>query len=648
MIRFLQSEHPARKIIFVVIIGVSCVAMVLFLIPGFMSDTSTTGANGILVKVGDEVVTTDQVRSEGERYAQQQRVPPQFMGIVYQNLSQELVQRSALLYEAHRLGLRVTDQEVTDELREGPYKAQFFPDGKYIGEEKFKALLAENNLTVEQFERNVRDGLLLRKLEALLTQGVNVTDEEAYQEYAQETVNIKFQYALLSAEALAKSANPTEPELKKFFEDNKARFQAAVPEKREIKYVVIDRSKVENSVKVTDDDLRRYYNDHKEEYKVQDEVNVRLIRVSAVTDAQGKVSPEADAAAKQKADAASKQLKAGVDFGKVAKQYSDDPSKEQGGVVGWLQRGRAPEIENQLFAMNKGQTSDVIKVNGGYVIVRVDDKHSGHIPTFDEVKAQIAPAVLGLKMTQALETLERNVEAQARQTNLDAAATKNGLTAMDSGLVTRQDALPGVGNVPALMEAAFSAGVNNPPESVSLPTGFAIFQVTKVAPPTPPTFEQVRPIVVQQFKAMMAERLLQAKLQQLADRAHSEHDLSKAAKEVGATLKTSDFVTPASQVPDIGSMQAAPQAFDLQPGQISDPIMLQGSGVVLQVTDRKEPPRTDFDSKKDQVRDAVIQRKRGQVLQLYLANLMKELEKNGKIKWNAQERDALLKTRTGI
>jgi peptidyl-prolyl cis-trans isomerase D len=650
MIRFLQSEHPARKVIFVFIIGISCVAMVLFLIPGFMTDTGQT-ASGVLVKVGDESIATQEVQNEAQNVQQQRHYPEMLMPLLYQQISQELVQRSALTYEAHRMGLRVSDQEIVDELRDGPYKNQFFPNGQWIGAEKYKELLSENNLTVDQFERNLRTQLLLRKLEALITSGVSVNDDEAYQMYKEQNQKVKFQYALLTAQDLAKSVNPSEAELKKYFEDNKQSFASAIPEKRDIQYVVIDKSKVEGGIKVSDDDLRRYYADHKDEFKVPDEVKVRHILIKTARDANGNVTPEADAAAKAKAESVLKQVQAGGDFAQLAGKYSDDEgSKTQGGSIGWIQRGRTvPEFEKTAFSLEKGQTSGLVKTEFGYHIIRVEDKHTAHTPTFEEVKPQIEPAVRAMKAAQALDTVDRTIESQARTSGgFAAAAQKNGLQVFDSGLVTKTDSLPGVGNSPAFMQEAFAAEANNPPESVATPQGYVVFVVTKIEQPKPPTFEEVRAQVVGQFKAMQGQRLLQSKLQELADKAHSEHDLAKAAKAMGATVKTSELVTPQQQVPDIGAMQNAAEVFDLAPGQISGPIMLQGSGIVANVLEKQEPPRNEFEAKKDQVRDQVIQRKRNQVLQLYLANLMKQLDKDGKIKWNEQERNSLMKSRSGI
>src|SRR5213079_3761726 len=120
--------------------------------------------------------------------------------------------------------------------------------------------------------------------------------------------------------------------------------------------------------------------------------------------------------------------------------------------------------------------------------------------------------------------------------------------------------------------------------------GYAIFEVLAAKPPSTPAFEEIRSRVETEFKNERSEALLSQKTRELSDRARAAHDLKKAAKELGATVKTSDLVLPDGQVPDIGSMSGpAAVAFTLKPGEISGPINSGDNGAVLTVTDRQAP-----------------------------------------------------------
>ncbi len=197
------------------------------------------------------------------------------------------------------------------------------------------------------------------------------------------------------------------------------------------------------------------------------------------------------------------------------------------------------------------------------------------------------------------------------------------------------------------MTTVFSQPQNAPPDEAQLHQGYAIYQVTAIKPPSTPTFEEVREKVDQEFKNQRAAELLNQKTQELADRAKADHDLKKAAKELGAQYKTSDFVLPDAQVPDIGSLTGgASVAFTLKPGEISGPINTGNDGAVLSVVDRQAPTEQEYAAKKDQIRDSLTQQKQNEIFGLFIGNLRDSMTKAGKIKVNEKELATLTKPRT--
>src|SRR5262249_1576472 len=162
-----------------------------------------------------------------------------------------------------------------------------------------------------------------------------------------------------------------------------------------------------------------------------------------------------------------------------------------------------------------------------------------------------------------------------------------------------------------------------------------VFQVVGIRPPATPTFEEVRSKVENEFKNERASVLLAQKTQELSDRAKSEHDLKKAAKELGATVKTSDFVAPDGQVPDIGSRAGqASVAFSMKPGEISGPITAGSNGVVISVLDKQQPSDQEFAAKRDEIRDSLLRTRQRDLFGMFLSNLRQQMEKSGKIKLN--------------
>jgi peptidyl-prolyl cis-trans isomerase D len=225
---------------------------------------------------------------------------------------------------------------------------------------------------------------------------------------------------------------------------------------------------------------------------------------------------------------------------------------------------------------------------------------------------------------------------------LEAAAAAQNISVINSDFFGRKDLLPGLGPATQFMDSVFSAAEKSPPDLAPTTQGFAVYQLLGVKPAATPTFEEVRGKVDDAFKTETSNNLLTQKTQELSDRAKASHDLKRAAKELGAQIKTSDLVLPDGQVPDIGAMTGqAAVAFTLKPGEISGPITSGANGVVLQVTENQQPADADFAAKRDQIRDSLLQGKQQELFGLFVSSLREQMEKAGKIKINQEELKSL-------
>ncbi|MFB3815528.1 MAG: peptidyl-prolyl cis-trans isomerase [Terriglobales bacterium] len=655
MIRFLQTPSLARKIIFGVIIALACIAMVITLIPGgFLGDAFGFSApgQGVLAKVGDQEVTISEVQAAARR-ALRRQFPrggntSQLMPLFMQNAISNLIVQKAQVYEAERMGLSVSDAEVADWLQHGPLSRDIFPGGQFIGRAAYEQYTEQaHNLTVRDFESEVKRYLLIQKLRNAITAGATVSDSQLREEHVRRNTKVKFDYALLTIDDIMKQVKPTEGELKAFFENNKGRYQNAIPEKRTVQYVVVDPAKVRNSVQVTQQELETYYKAHVDEYRVPEEVKLRQILLKTPPPGpDGKPDDTAVQQAKAKAEDILKQLKSGAKFADLAKKYSQDAdSAPKGGDMGWVRLEQIPltESRNAIAPLGPGQVSDMVQSAVGFQIFKVEDKHAARLKALAEVKAEIEPIVAAQKAASQAESLANKLETEARTTGLANAAQKNGLELRNSGPVTRSDSLPGVGQSPEFMAAVFERRVNDPPELMRLAQGYTVYQVTNVTPAQTPTLEQIRARVEEDFKRDRAQELLAQKIQELADRARAEHSLKKAAAEVGATVKSSELVGPDSQVPDIGSLAGpASVVFSLKLGEISPPIQVARGGAVMLLVGRQEPDPAAFEQQREQLRETLLEERRNEVLNQFMDALRTRLEEDGKIRVNKQEMERLL------
>ena len=650
MIRFLQTPGPVKKIVLGGLLTIICVLMVITLVPGFGSSDFLGGGGpprGVVATVGGEDVTAVDVQREARGMLEQQfprggEQASMLMPFFAQRAAQLLIQQKVVLAEAKRLGLRATDEEVRDELQNDPnYKGVFFVDGNFIGQEKYEALLQSHGLTVPQFEEQVRDQILLSKLRQLVSGGVSVSDSEIQKEFEKKNAKVKFDYAVLQKDAVAKDIHPADVELAAYYDRNKATYNNSIPEKRKISYVMLNTAQLAGQAQVSDQELQAYYDRHRDEFRTPDQVNVRQILIKTpLPGTDGKVDAKAADEARKKADDVLKQLKGGAKFEELAKKYSEDPSSSNGGSIGWINHGGfpVPEVDKAAFSLPKGGTSDVINAGYAFVILHIDDKQSAHVKTLSEVKGQIEPGIKQQKAMQAADSEAAALLTQSRSQGLDKAAAAKGMQVVNTDFIGSTDSLPGIGNSPELMNAVFGASDKSPADRVQLPQGLVIFQLQQIKPASTPTFGEIRSRVETEFKNERAGALLTQKTQELSDRAKAQHDLKKAAKELGVTVKTSDFVLPDGQVPDIGSMSGpAAVAFTLKPGEVSGPINNGSTGVVLSVIEKQQPDPQELATKRDQIRESLLQNKQAELFEMYVANARDQMQKSQKIKVNQQE-----------
>jgi peptidyl-prolyl cis-trans isomerase D len=649
MIRFLQTPGRFQKALLVGFLSIVCIMMVVTLVPGgILNDVGGRGVSANAVaKVDGQDVTNQEVDQVARSMMQQRRIPEQFKQFILPQAVEAVVMQKVYLHEAKRLGLEATDEDLRYEMQHGNMAQYLYPNGTFIGADQYRDMIASQfNLSVPQFEQELRNELTMRKLRTVLGAGVFVSNAEVHDAFVKLKTKVKFDYAVLSVTDLEKSVSVDDSELHAFYEKNLQQFANTIPEQRKVKYVLVDPARLPNPAKPTNDELQSYYRQHAAEFRIPESVKVRHILIKLpLPGPDGKVDAKQADAAKAKAQDVLNQLHKGADFAAMAKKYSDDTATaKDGGSVGQLVQGSgsAPEIEKVAFGLSKGQSSDLIPTSYGFEIIRVDDRISAHARSFDEVRPEIEPIVAAQKNQKLAEQLAHNVEAQAKSGGLEKAASSNGLQVQESGFISRNDALPGVGAAPQFADTIFSAKVNAAPVAVPLPRGVAVVQVTEVKPPATPSFEQVKERLAVELKQQKAQALLSQKTQELADKAHASHNLREAAKAVGATVKTSDLIASDGQVPDLGQVSStAPQVFDMKPGDISQALNLGQKGVVVALVEKQAPTDADFAAIKDRVKASLLDRKRSEAEEVFVASLRERMEKEGRIIVDKKKVDAL-------
>ena len=647
MIRFLQRDSRVVKAFFVVIIGMASVSMVVYLIPGLTGQGAASADTYAVIYPhwyskllsSGSTVSQQQVDKIARAQLAQQRYPdnPMILSLFEQRVGQQEIQKQILLDEAETLGIRATEEDVRQYLQTGAAGQVLFPGGKYIGDDQYAALVANRfNLSVTEFEDDVKHDIVIRRLQALITSGVTVGDQEVRDDYRKSAIKIKFDYAVVSSDDLRKGINPSDGELEAFFKKNGARYASAVPEERKITYFAFTPSELPGGVpQPSQQEIKAYFDAHQSEYETPEQARSRHILIKVDAGADAKI----DAAAKAKAEGLLKQIQGGGNFADLAKNNSDDPgSKDSGGELPFAQRGTmVPEFDKAIFTQKIGDTQ-IVKSQFGYHIVQVEERKPAHAQDISEVLPTIQATLIRQKAAAAEENYAHLLTSEAIKMGLEKTAAAHKLEVVTTPPVARQgsviSALP---DGSGIITRAFESKQGDPPQSAPTGEGYAIFQVTGIQAAHAPAFADWKTHVLDDFREEQVPLLLAAKTKALAEKAKAENDLAKAAKEVGATVKTSDLVGPDGQVPDLGQVaQVAPQLLDLSVGAISGPISTERNGVVAKLVDKQEPSADDIAKNFDQTCDQILEQRRSEAFNVFLSGIMNDYKKNNRIRMNAK------------
>jgi peptidyl-prolyl cis-trans isomerase D len=651
MIRFLQKDTKFVKALFWVIISVSCVAMVIFLVPGLFNDQTASGDTyasigyggflGRFLPASDTISTTD-VQNLAQRMLQRQQLPDFVLPFMMQRVGQGMIQQHLELLEAKHLGITATDDDVRNFLHSGQWGELLFPGGKYIGDAQYAEFVSEQfQMTREKFENEVKNEIIENRLRALITGGVTISDNEVRSSYVDQATKIKFDYAVIDTDALRNQINPTDAELQAFFTRNASKYATAIPEARKIQYITFTATNLPQApAPVTDAEVQQYYQQHIKDYQVDEQVKVRHILIAVNSQ-----DPKADADAKAKAQSILDQLHHGADFAKLAKQYSDDPgSKDQGGELGWIKHGvTVPEFDQTAFSLQPGQLSGLVRTKFGYHIIQTEDKQAAHTRPLDEVKPEIMATLTRQNESQQEQAFAQQLSAEAAKTGLAATAATHHLQAVTTDFLSQSAVVPNLADGTQLLTGAFNAKKGAAPQVASTGDGYAVYQVTDIQPAHAPDFASYKSHILDDYRDQQLPQLLATKTNELADRAKSENDLAKAAKELGATMKSSDLVGHDAQVPDIGSLATvAPQLFNLSVGQLSGAINTGHTGVVAKITDKQLPTSDEVAKNFDSTREALLDQRRDDMFEVFVTNLQNVYQKDGRIRINRKAQQGAL------
>jgi peptidyl-prolyl cis-trans isomerase D len=357
----------------------------------------------------------------------------------------QLINQRLLEGFTYNNGYRISDTVLSERI-----KQLFSVDGVF-DRASFEASIASYGMNIPMYEQTLRNELRLQQMQSAIVNSAFVTRDEVNKLAALNEQTRDISVLTFNVEHFSTASNPTEEEIKQYYEANLQQFM--MPEKIKVDYVEITSDSLAETATVDEAQVKKMYDDYVASASGREERKARHILIQ---------TGDNKAAAKAKIESIKQELEHGANFADLANKYSQDAgSASQGGDLGWVASGEMVKpFEQALFTMAKGSVSDIVETQFGYHLIELDDIRSEPIASLDvkryefedELKAEAAASMF-YDLTERLAST-----AYENPSSLDAVVGALDLKVKTSDYFTRSSG-EGVAADEKLRNVAFSPAV---------------------------------------------------------------------------------------------------------------------------------------------------------------------------------------------
>jgi peptidyl-prolyl cis-trans isomerase D len=607
-------------------LAVVVLAFIFLYIPSFLDEPGAAGLNDVVASVDGRNITVARFRRTYQQQMQSYRAA--YGGNVDerllkqlgldQRIVQQMIEEETALAEAKRLGISATDEEVRERIAVLPGLQE---NGHFIGEERYRQLLLMRNppMRPDEFEEEVRRGVTVEKLQGAITGWITLSDKEVAEEFMRRNDKAKLAVVAFPADKFRAGLVATDAETAAYFEEHKNELK--VPEKRKVRYALIDLQAIRGRTQISPQDIVRSYEDNQQQYATPEQVRASHILL--------KTEGKDEAVVKKQAEELLAKVKAGADFADLAKKHSqDEVSAAKGGDLDFFGKGRmVPEFDKVAFAQAPGQISDLVKTQYGFHIIKVTEKKPATTKTLEEVRAQIEDQLKWDRAQAEAQRISDEVAGKLKvAADFDTVAKPRGLTVGESALFSREEPITGLGMAPAAVERAFELNDGEISEAIRTPQGFAFLMVTGKQDAYVPKLDEVKVRVSDEVLKKKAVDLARQRATAVAAQMKSG-DFDAAAKAAGVEVKNTDFIARGAPIPDVGTSPAVDAAaFALAPGAVSDPIVTDTGAVIVKVVERKAPTAEELATGREALRTELLNERRNRFYAAYMTKARERMK----------------------
>lgn len=438
-----------------------------------------------------------------------------------QVINQELINQATL-----KEGLMISDAEIREYVQTQPF---FQVEGKF-DKDRLNAVLASQRLTPQQFTIEIKDSLLKEQFIRGITDTAIVTKRQLENFYRFRNQERQIEYFAIPLTKV--NVEVQDKDVEAYYQANKSQFQN--PEKISVEYITLGIDDVSGDFKPTEEELKSLYEEQKAQFSTPEKRRVSHILVSADMEKDGEAK-----AALAKAEALQVRLSKGEDFGKLAKENSDDKdSAVKAGDLGQINKDTMDKsFADAAFALAQGEVSTPVKTPFGYHLIKVTELVPATSKKFEEVRADLEKSYKRNAAENKFYDAKQKLDEMSFEHNdgLEVLAKALNLKVVQTGLFVR-DAGEGEAADVQFRNAAFAAevleGKNSPALEVGTDKVYVLHLKDRQAASDKPLAE-VKPDIIAKLRMKMAQEATRKQAEQLLEEVKQGKSIADAAKSIG-------------------------------------------------------------------------------------------------------------------
>jgi len=535
-----------------------------------------------------------------------------------EQVMQSMVYVSLVQQEAKKLGLRVTDQEISDAITSNPV---FQRAGKFIGAEEYQRFLIYQRIKVSDYEASVGDEIAATKLKDLLSAQMILTPKELREAYRKENDQAELEYIVYNPTDDTKIESAIdEAKIAAYHEKHKTDYQTQ--EKRSGNIVLFKFDEYKKEVTITPQEKTDYWTENRINFKIPGKTKVSRILLKYAAEQRINVLAEAD------------RLKESLNqenFSDQARTISQDDKAKDGGDWGYWEWQRLSQPEKDIIErLDQAEISNPVDTGDGFALFLITEK----VAEIQQEKAAVLPQI---EATLEREKLREIVIKKANKLyskikdvkDLGEAVKKNGYAYVRSTLLNRGEPIKDVDPAGYVSQQLFGMKKSEISMPIEIPNGMVLVQLLEIERPRPQTLEEAR----EQVKiALLAEEKLdrlEVEARRLLDEIRAITDAKKVEEKLQPKKLKLETAT-LNHGGQIGSLSTkkglSDFVFSSPEGWMTEPLRLPKEVVLVKVKSKKISSSEEFEKNYLEFYKKQFENRKNDVFTSYMMNKRKEYE----------------------